>query len=163
MDKILEFNKLKGTNQKKNSKEIKQGGEIVEFKNSSINTEEKESVKGLSFEEFAATIGSYSNANLDPAYIVEYEDVDGFDGKVTNLTKLSKDESYMSLLSSGTFSLFELAEDGEKLLHWTTAELEGDIESTDYGKYHLVAVFKEELDDVIFKALKQEKLYISLL
>lgn len=139
-------------------------GDVIDFKGREDRTEaeNKEPEKvGLTFDDFFAEWGSYSNSELLPAYKVTFENVEGWDGRVTNIEQIPKKDSYMSLLSSGTCGLFSLDTTADKITNSVTAELDSDIEKVDEGKYELVLFFKEELASWVFEELAKGNLYFT--
>lgn len=141
-------------------------GEVVNFRGkrevpyNDINAESQR-ISDKITEEFFAIDGSYSNSELLPTYRVTYENVEGWDGKVTAVEKVPKKDSYMSLLSSGTCGLFIYDAEEDKIREGVIAELDSDIEETTDGKYGLYLIFKEELEGWVFEAIEKGNLYFT--
>jgi len=136
-------------------------GDVIKFNPKEDTTEEKVDMSPL-VEEFFETSGTYTNVDLKPAYNVYFENVDGWDGKITKIDKLSKGESYLGMLGSGTCGLYSVDIDNDKILNSRIAELDSDIEEAEDGGYSMILVFSEELEDWVFEALKKNKLFLSV-
>lgn len=135
-------------------------GDIVKFSQRKDSAVEESSVSPL-VEGFFATEGSYTNIELKPAYVIYFEDVDGWDGKINKIEELSKDESYISMLGSGTCGLYSTDTVNDEILNYRIAELDSDIEKAD-GGYKMILVFSDELESWVFEALKDNKLFLSV-
>ncbi len=125
-------------------------GDIVDFNKAKKNKRGTNTNVGITFEDFAAIYGSYSNSELMPTYKIKFKEDENWDGKVISIQKLSKNESYRSMLSSGTSGIFITSEDGKIEKGWT-AELETDAEELGKGEYIFILVFKEELPDSLLE------------
>lgn len=136
-------------------------GDIVDFNKAKKNKRGTNTNIGITFEDFAAIDGSYSNSELMPTYEIKFKDDENWDGKVISIQKLSKNESYRSLLSSGTSGIFITSEDGKIEKGWT-AELETDAEELGKGEYTFILVFKEELPDSLLENI-HDNVYVTML
>ena len=136
-------------------------GDVIKFNPKEDTTEEKVDMSPL-VEEFFETSGTYTNIELKPAYNIYFENVDGWDGKVTKIERLSKDKSYLSMLGSGTCGLYYLDVSSDKLMDGVVAEFDSDIESVAPGEYAMVLIFNEELEDWVFDAVKANELFLSV-
>ena len=136
-------------------------GDIVDFNKAKKNKRGTKTNIGITFEDFAAIDGSYSNSELMPTYEIKFKDDENWDGKVISIQKLSKNESYRSMLSSGTSGIFITSEDGKIEKGWT-AQLETDVEELGKGEYTFILVFKEELPDSLLENI-YDNVYVSML
>ncbi len=136
-------------------------GDIVDFNKAKKNKRGTNTNIGITFEDFAAIDGSYSNSELMPTYKIKFKVDENRDGKVISIQKLSKNESYRSMLSSGTSGIFITSEDGKIEKGWI-AELETDVEELGKGEYTFILVFKEELPDSLLENI-YDNVYVTML
>jgi len=136
-------------------------GDIVDFNKAKKIKRGTNTNIGITFEDFAAIDGSYSNSKLMPTYKIKFKADENWDGKVISIQKLSKNESYRSMLSSGTSGIFITSEDGKIEKGWI-AELETGAEELGKGVYTLILVFKEELPDSLLGNI-YDNVYVTAL
>lgn len=136
-------------------------GNIVDFNKAKKNKRGTNTNIGITFEDFAAIDGSYSNSELMPTYKIKFKEDENWDGKVISIQKLSKNESYRSLLSSGTSGIFITSEDGKIVKGWK-AQLETGAEELGKGVYTFILVFKEELPDSLLENI-YDNVYVTAL
>lgn len=132
---------------------------VVKFPGNNESTSNY-SNSSITFEGFANSLGSYSNVELMPAYLVTFiTSGNEFDGKITKITKLDKKDSYMSGLNDSACRLNSI--EGDKV-RFISAQLDTDIEEIEDGQ-QLIMVFREELEDWVFNALREDNLFLSVM
>mgnify|MGYP000865345410 FL=1 len=143
-------------------------GKIIRIKKDEQENTDTEVSKDIA-KRFFETAGTKTNTELKPAYEIVFESCDIrnkpdfiMDGKVLNVNKLSKEESYLGMLGEGTCGLYKIDVENDKVMEYRIAEMDSDIEGTSDGKNRMILVFEEQLEEWVYEAIEKGMLYLSV-